>query len=181
LSLCTFEALSLCTFEALYLQASFPYPVPMPLSSDDRRAIAGLAATVFDRVEALAGRPADDTSDQAGDVARAALARWQQAFAPGDSAAFERRLAWDGFDRETALRAIATPVDPTVSDANHWTLWLDRILDEVPTVLADLKADRWPAVVSEAAHPFTELRRPIRRAARRALTTALRAAAARSG
>jgi type 2 lantibiotic biosynthesis protein LanM len=150
----------------------------MPLSPDDRQAIAGRAATVFDRAEAVARGRVANFGRGIDDAAHAALARWRQAFSPGDTAAFERRLAWDGLDTEAALQAIVTPADPAALDADHWTLWLDRILDEVPTVLADLKAGRWPAAVAEAAHPFAELRRPIRRAARRALTTALRAAAA---
>src|SRR5690606_37724327 len=98
---------------------------------------------------------------------------------PGDTAAFERRLSWDDLDEPRALRAMATPCDPSAFDRGHWTEWIDRILDEVPAVVADLAAGHWMAPAAEAAHPFDELRKPVRRAARRALTFALRAEAER--
>lgn len=151
----------------------------MPLSPEDRREIAGRAATVFERAGALGADTAPVRPDAA---AHAALSRWQRVFAPADPAAFARRLGWDGLDEARALEAIAAPVDPTALEPAHWTVWLDRIVDEAAGVAADLRDGRLPSASPGDAHPFEELRVPFRRAGRRELLRAVsRAPAHASG
>lgn len=70
--------------------------------------VASRLARIAARAETLAERleRARATSGPADAGTAKALAGWQRAFAPGDPAALERRLGWDGLDPSTAARAL---------------------------------------------------------------------------
>jgi len=102
----------------------------MTLSADDRMEIGRAAATLE---ESLAGMgPAHSMGD-----ARAVLDAWARAFSRGGRRAFARRLAWDGLDEATVLRALTAPVSPV--SPPRWTEWLDTFLAEAPRA-SDLPA-----------------------------------------
>lgn len=63
--------------------------------------IAARAETLGERLE----RARTSSGADAGNVAES-LAGWHRAFSPGDPAALERRLGWDGIDPATAARAL---------------------------------------------------------------------------
>ena len=109
-----------------------PAPV-MRFSSDDKHVIAARAATIDER-HAAAGHPAPLPPSADDD---ALLRPWNQAYAPGDVAAFNRRLAWDGFDRPTAARMVRPEVAAGLAVPDEWVVWLDRVCDEAPGVRAD--------------------------------------------
>jgi type 2 lantibiotic biosynthesis protein LanM len=140
----------------------------MPALSQARRQDIGRRAeTLWER---LAAPSAERLSDDGADPA--ALAPWIQAYSAGDSEAFARRLAWDGLDPRTVLRALFEPLDPG-REPPAWTSALDGILIEA-TALAEELDDAWSYPESRLFPPseppaFLELAVPLLRWARRAL------------
>ena len=145
----------------------------MALSDGDREALAWRAATVYERAMAHAGAvsPAVDAPEIA-----ARLRLWQQAFAPGDAAALERRLSWDGLDLARA-RAAASDT-PTVAVPSGWTHWIDRILASSGTVRDAIRAGRFERSTGDGP-PFEEVWAVIGAAARAELRARLDAAGER--
>ena len=105
------------------------------------------------------------------------LRLWNQAFSPGDPAAFARRLAWDGFD---AARCVEGPGDTASTEGETsgpaWLEWLDRILDEVPALRADLGSGAFARSTAPDAPAFDDIWTILPRAAHRALLVAAPAA-----
>ncbi|MEX2271278.1 MAG: type 2 lanthipeptide synthetase LanM family protein [Vicinamibacterales bacterium] len=73
------------------------------------------------------------------------LELWNRAFAPGDRAAFLRRLAWDGVTLEHAVVALSNVHAPS-RDSDAWVEGVDRLME-------DLR----PAPVIDAGVPFAEI------------------------
>ena len=140
------------------------------LSETTLRRIAARASTLTERI----GSEVEPDEDAAPDVAREAVARrltrWRETAGDSDDAQFDKRLAWDGLDRET-VRAILGPVR-MADDAPlpPWAHCFQDLLHEAaelapgmllltPAHYAFLKADH--------PIPFEELLTPFVLAARR--------------
>jgi type 2 lantibiotic biosynthesis protein LanM len=139
----------------------------MPFSPEDKRALSFRAAAIYDRAAAIDRSSVPPTAAPAAD---AVLRAWNQAFSPGDAAAFERRLRWDGLDRDD-IAALTTPEAAARMPIAAWTEWLDEIVTGAADVARDLRAgsDLDPA---SAPVPFAEIWDVwVRRARRRLLET----------
>ncbi len=140
----------------------------MHLSPSARLVIATRAATIDERRQTRGddgGVPAD-AADR--------MARWQQAFAPNDPAAFARRLSWDGLDPASAARVVSPDFERTLNVATDWIIWIDRLCAEADDVLADFRAGRrLDRERSDTGRPFDAVWEPARRAARRELMARL--------
>lgn len=132
-------------------------------SDDDRRPIVRRARTLSERLRlarsALAAGGAAATADK---EAFEYLELWNRAFAPGDRAAFLRRLAWDGITLEQA--ALALSGGATFHDgADEWVARFERLaaeLDEAAVLDASLPfAEIWGALAT-AGLKLLERRRP---------------------
>lgn len=137
-------------------------PTVTRLSPHERRAIAARAATIYERGQAVRRGPLA--------LPAGTLRLWNQAFSPGDPAAFVRRLAWDGFDADNCVEGpgeTASTGEETSSPA--WLEWLDRILDEVPALRADLGTGAFTRSTAPDAPAFDDIWTTLPRAARRAL------------
>jgi type 2 lantibiotic biosynthesis protein LanM len=113
---------------------------PVSLSIPLKQFIAARAASIWERKVALETQIDPVTGGQANQEATAIVRSWSLAFSRGDEDAFARRLSWEGFNVETASRAVAgSPVVP-VESLPPWIGWLDRILRHTPDVLCDFTA-----------------------------------------
>jgi type 2 lantibiotic biosynthesis protein LanM len=99
------------------------------LSLEQKRTIAFQAATLDERLSLGRDMQGGDGDIPPTPEAATVLRQWQQAFAPSDTEAFNRRLAWDGLDAGTVLRALSTG-QPAEVHLPAWTDILDRIASE---------------------------------------------------
>ena len=77
----------------------------------------------------------------------------------GDSASFERRLAWDGLDGDTASRALVAPPLSSAEEAPAWAETFDAVLATMHLDQPDGEADR--ACLAGAPLPFETLLLPF--------------------
>lgn len=139
----------------------------MRLSPDDKREIAARAATLDERVAAAALLPPAIPVTRPDPL----LTHWNQAFAPGDAAAFARRLGWDGLDVASASRAARLSVADGWTPDEAWTDWLDRFVGRSEAVLADFLAA--PARAEPRRDcPFDDIWEVMRREASQAVRDA---------
>ena len=100
------------------------------MRSDDKRAIAARARTIYERADSLrrttGSARTTDRSAAPGSVRRDALAAWARAFAPANPEALTRRLAWDDLTPTLVLDALDAAAD---EPAPAWTDWMDRFAD----------------------------------------------------
>ena len=137
----------------------------MATLSDTALHIVAASATLSER---LAGTFVPDNSDGAGGAGAARLERWCDHVAQGNQIRFDRRLAWDGLDREAA-RVLLGPV--RLPDCAPRPVWA-RLID-----LADQAMARPPSPGSTAIpsllfdptdpQPFEEVIQPFVLAAER--------------
>jgi len=101
---------------------------------DERLALAGEIAAAHASTRDSSS-PASSTASDTPSPATATLHTWQQAFAPGDPDAFERRLSWDGLTAADIRRALATdPASaPSADTFAAWTVWIDRFTAQART------------------------------------------------
>jgi type 2 lantibiotic biosynthesis protein LanM len=127
------------------------------------------AATLAERLESV--RVARGLPGALAHGAQGGLEPWARAFAAGDLAALERRLAWDGVDATVAVRALSD--EPSPLRDSSWTRWLTRFLESARDCAGDLGTRAWDIEVASATPapepPFIEAWIPILRAARREL------------
>lgn len=124
----------------------------------ERRAgIVHRARTLSERLEIARAIDAASAATPADEAGVNYLELWSRAFAPGDRAAFLRRLAWEGVTLEQAAIALSDAFAPAhASDA--WAAATDKLLD-------DLR----PAPVVDTELPFAEIWAAFAGAAWRAL------------
>jgi type 2 lantibiotic biosynthesis protein LanM len=137
----------------------------MAFSPTDKRTLSFLAATIDDRAAAIdrGSLPAS----AAGPAADALLRAWNQAFSPGDAAAFERRLRWEGLNRD-GVAALTTSEAAARMPIAAWTERLDEIVTGAADVVRDLRAGSHVDPAS-ALVPFAEIWEVWVRSARRRL------------
>jgi len=149
------------------------------LSSEQRRAMAVRAATVYERVRAWKTHPSPAESTAApadapgSDPADDVLKSWNRAFSPGDAETFARRLEWDYLDSETVRLSLADTGAGLEDEAVKWTRWIDRITAEGERAAAEERDGLAASGHFKAgeAPPFVELIVPALWAARQALTS----------
>ena len=133
---------------------------------EPRAGIVRRARTLSERLEIAR---AIDAATPADDAGVKYLELWSRAFAPGDRAAFLRRLAWEGVTLEQAAVALSDTFAPAhASDA--WAAATDKLLQDLQ-----------PAPVVDAELPFSELWAALAGAGWRALIRRRAAAAAELG
>lgn len=125
--------------------------------------IAARAETLVERLE----RARTDSAPVVGDVSEA-LAGWQRAYAPGDPAALERRLGWDGLDPSTAARAIGAQGERAPdSPLPEWAdlarkMGLGTDLRQAPELPLDLTSvpfvELWSPLVGMALAAYAQAR-----------------------
>ena len=109
----------------------------MAFSESDKRELSFRAADIYQRAAAIdrSSLRASATHEDADAVLRA----WSQAFAPGDAAAFDRRLTWDGLDR-AAVIALTSPEAAAAMPIAEWTTRLDDLVPAAEDVGRELGA-----------------------------------------
>ncbi len=152
---------------------------PADLLALESGVLSGIAARASDLFERSVDAPAVASANPSAAADAATVLRfWSQTFAPGDDAAFDRRLAWDGLDRQTALSLAAG--GRVQADPPEWTRWLKRFAAAAAGVADDLRAEALaeadPAAWTDEP-PFIELWMAPMRAARRELHARVPAAA----
>ncbi|MEO7236959.1 MAG: type 2 lanthipeptide synthetase LanM family protein [Lapillicoccus sp.] len=96
------------------------------------REVARRASSLNDRMH-RAGTAAGSLSERGNEtdpVADARLERWRTLVDPTASGSFERRLAWDGLDLDTARRLMTPPPPQDDQPLPAWALTLDAALRE---------------------------------------------------
>lgn len=119
------------------------------LTPAEARELTFRAASLYERRDLLAGA-ALTLGDSAPERLHSLIKTWMQAFAPGRPDALERRIDWDDLTLDELQRLVADPHD--VLDAvtpAPWTLWIDQILETLPSVARDIVAA--PAALPERA------------------------------
>lgn len=100
------------------------------LSDDEKRAIAGRARTLQERLD----RPfpaAADTADDLGEQLDEYVEEWREEVADGDEETFRRRFDREGLDVETARRRLAGNRWPDDEPLPDWVDELDEVLSFV--------------------------------------------------
>jgi class II lanthipeptide synthase len=142
-------------------------PARRLLSDQDRAQIAHGAAGLF---ECLDGRGAAAAASP--QQAQTLLNAWQEAFAPGDPRALERRLAWDGLDAARVLQTLTATLASRSQPESDWTAWLPHFL-EAAAELAQIDSPELAAELERVSPstepPFLEIWVSMARAARKAL------------
>jgi type 2 lantibiotic biosynthesis protein LanM len=137
----------------------------MPFTDAELRELVRRASTLDERVRR--GDPGGEPPG--GDEVDALLLRWRQRAAGDDEASFDRRLAWDGLDRVSARRALATPGPGPDEPLPPWAATLRLVLGgagvEPLQAPAAAPADR--AVDPGEILPFEEIVLPFVAYARR--------------
>jgi type 2 lantibiotic biosynthesis protein LanM len=133
----------------------------------DSRKRAWQAATLAERLTL-----ARTTTAAGGAPPAAERAAWARAIAPGNPAAFDRRLAWDGIDdRMMALALSPDPPGPVSAEwpAAAWVAWLPEFLACARACAADVGTSVWREEVeslnSAPEPPFLEAWVPVVRTA----------------
>lgn len=138
----------------------------MPITDAQQRFIAARAATLDERLMAIPKEedPCDECSADA-----SALLLWNRAYSPNDTAAFARRLSWDGLDPDRARKALTTDPSTLYDEPPPWTRWLSSFMEEASAFARQL--DLQPSFIEasyfdpENRPPFLELYVPILHAA----------------
>ena len=111
------------------------------LTPTEARELTFRAAGIFERRAILNGHDDGVVVDAGQDHLAALTKTWLQAFSPGNAAALERRLDWDGLSLDILQRVSAAPrVVASAIDISPWTLWLSDVLAVAPAVARDVIA-----------------------------------------
>ncbi len=137
--------------------------------------IVATSATLTERLAgAFLPNDADDTDD-AGGTGSARLERWCNHVARGDWIRLDRRLQWDGLDRNTARALLGSVRLPAGATPPAWA----RLIDEAGKAMARPPSSGASAIPSllfdpDNPQPFEEVLQPFVIAAERRLLTKLR-------
>jgi type 2 lantibiotic biosynthesis protein LanM len=101
----------------------------------ERRAIAIGALTIYERLAAQP-RACYEVERLEEGRGRHVLKSWNQAFSPGDAAAFARRLEWDGIQPLAVMAASAADDLPDLN--TDWIAWIERFSAGARAVLRDM-------------------------------------------
>ena len=125
------------------------------------RRIAGGAATVFERLQGKA--PPREPADPI--LAQTRLERWCHVAAGGDWSAFERRLRWEGWEREQVAAVLGSPAE-LAGDLPEWAMLLGDVTSAArrprkpgPPASEDPAPDAEPLPFEELLAPFLTVAR----------------------
>lgn len=97
----------------------------MPICEDDLKEIIERASTFSERLNGGFEHAASEVDDARID---ALVLHWQELVAPGDEAAFRRRLAWDGLDVAALRRGLARPCLVADAPLPEWAVTLQNVV-----------------------------------------------------
>ncbi|MPZ19038.1 MAG: type 2 lantipeptide synthetase LanM [Luteitalea sp.] len=144
------------------------------MTIDERQQLTLGACTVFERAAlARAQTPPRETfivSEQAALCLRA----WLQTVSPGDPAAFERRLGWDGLDLSTVTAGLSMSAGGLPEP--DWLRYVEEVILLAPSVADELRHRQLPESElfdAEEGPPFVDLLVPALRVSRRARRAAV--------